>query len=356
MAQRGSDFDSVKTNSRPEKSQPSDKVTVFKFPPKKWITFRCAGPIHSYATGWIKTKKKDGKSVKFPVVMPSYDPETQQFDSTIYDPWYGVWQGQKDVDREDQLVQLSTKYYTNMICRSVQKQMPGTLVKATSGERKSGFKDKDSDTWTPWVAVSLPAGAIAKIKDLKGTNVVESAKTGNSKAYSVADAKYGCDIRIMYDPDKSPAEQYSVQTTNKRTPITEEEQAFLRWDTSDLASPMTKEETKTEFDNWSKRMGIKVGKKAKPEIDEDEDIDSDYEDDELDDEEPVSKKKVAKKPASKSKKKVEEDEDEDFDDSESEDFDDSDSDDDSDFDDEEEDEPAPRRKAPAKPVAKKVKR
>lgn len=342
-SQKGTDFDNARTNTRTDKVKVTDLINLFKFPEKKWVTGRFYGPLHSYATGWIKGKNKEGKPIKFPVNMPSYDPETQQFDSTKYDPWYAIYESEKDVEREKQTVQINRKFYGNLLSRSALRQKPSTRTKPNAQERKSGFKDKDSDTWTPWVPVALPPGVIQKIQELKGLNVVESAKTGSSKGYSVAHEKFGCDIRIYYDPSKAPADQYQVQMGD-RTPLSEIELAYLRWDTSNLAEEATEEEIKRDYEGWASRMGIKKkGKKVKDE-EEDEDLDDDDDSDDDEDDEPVSKsksKKVVKKPVSKSKRaSKDEDEDDDTDDD--------------DLDDDEDDEPPAKSKAKAKGKSKKV--
>lgn len=364
---KGTDLDGAKGNSRSDKVKITDLINLYKFPEKKWVTGRLYGDIHSYATGWVRGKNKEGKAIKFPVNMPSYDPETQQFDSTKYDPWYEIYESEKGVERDDQTVQVGRKFYGNWLSRSQQRQKPSTISKPTAAERKSGFKDKDSDTWTPWVPYALPPGVITKIQELKGLNVVESRKTGSSKTYSVAHEKFGCDIRIYFDSSKAPGDQYQVQLGD-RTPLTEEELAFLRWDTSNLAEEVPEDEVRRDFESWAKRVGYGLKKKAKKdkgrsEEDEDEDDDlddeppkskaksktsskakrpepededdepEDEEDDDLEDDDPPPKSK-SKKPAPKSKKPVDED---------------GDDLDDDDLDDDEDDEPAPKSKAKSKP-------
>lgn len=303
-------------------------MQLFKFPEKKWVTLRLYGDVHSYATAWVKTKTKDGKSTKFPVDLPSYDPETQQFDSTKYDPWYAHAQHEKDsgVERDDQLIQVGRKFYMNALFRHLQKQQPSTKIKPTSTERETGFKDKDSDTWTPWQVVALSPTLIGKIKELKGLNTVTSKKTGATKTYSVTDPKFGRDIRIFFDGSKAPADQYQVIPADTRSALDEEELSFLRWDTSCLAAePLSDEETKREFESWAKRNGVKL-KKGKA-------VDADDIDEDEDDEPP---KKGKKTPAKGKKKVVEEDED------------DEDEDEDGGIDDEDEDDDEPPKKSKGK--------
>jgi hypothetical protein len=357
--QQGTDFDEVQTGGGGgrNKKKVTDIITPFKFPEKKWVVLRPIGPIHSYSTYWIKAKKRDGKPTKFPTDSPSFDPSTQKFDSTKYDPWYELYVAEKDVDKDDQHVQINRRWWCNMLFINALKQKPRRPPKPTAAERKSGFKDKDSDTWTPWVPVGLPKGAVEKIKDLTGLNTRESKKTGETVAYPVSHPKYGRTVRIMFDPDKSPAEQYQVQIGDPR-PLTEEELEYLRWDTSDLADPETDPKViRSDYEGWAKRMGIKTGKKRKHDVEDmdDEDLDDDetLDDEDEDDEDEAprrgkgKKKPAAKKPVKGKRRASDDDEDEDDEDEDDE-------DDDLDDEDEDEDDEPPRRgkakakKAPAK--------
>ena len=314
------DLDDVRGNNKDRRPSMADIASVYKFPEKKWVTLRLLSGMQAEAGYWVKTKKKDGKFTKFPVPCPSFDPETQERDSTKYDPWRDLQLKEAaaikegDLDKEDAKVQFNQHFWMNAIIRSEQKKKPGKVPKPSKDERSSGFKDKDSDSWTPVMVVKIGRSLAGKIKELKGLNTVESKKTGAVKAYSVNDPKFGRDIRIYFDGTKAPADQYQVQLGDKRTPLDEDEEAYLRWDMSGVTgeAPSDKE-VKADFEGWASRNGVKV-KKSKDEDDEpkskkkskkskDEDEDEDFDDE---DDEPKSKKK--------SKKSKDEDEDDDFDD------------------------------------------
>ena len=352
--QQGTDFDTVKTSNRKERQSIEDNINLFRFPEGKWVTLRLVGGLFSYATYWCKVDNKDPKSTKrFSVVSPSWDPTTQEFDSTIYDPWRDLNDSQPyDKDDKDfrnkQLVQIQKRFYLNAISRAAQKNAPSRLPKPTAGEREAGFKDKDSDTWTPYVVVGMSPGLVQKIKELSDLNTVESKKTGATKPYPVSNDKYGRDVRVKYDSSKPPANMYEVQL-GERSALTEEELAYLQWDLSELVTPASETENRRDFEGWAQRMGIKTNKKRKHEVEEfdDEELDDDVESDE-DDEEPKKKGKVGAKKALVKKGKKVVDEDEDEEDEDSDDFDDEDEDDDDD-----DEAPKSKKKAPAKkPVAK----
>jgi hypothetical protein len=261
MAKRQSiGFDDARDAGGDKPKRVSDIITVYKIPEKKWTTVRFHPEIHCYATAWVRTKTKEGKPTKFPALLRSFDPITQEFDSTVKDPWYEFSQKERadEVDQKDRLVQISKKFYGNMIVRKLQSQKPERTPKPEAEEIESGYKHKDSDTWTDWSAFALPPGLIRSIKELRELNVVES-KSGSSTAYSVTDIKYGCDIKIYFDPDQSPANQYKIQL-GEQTPLTEEELASLRWDTSDLENEAPSEQkAMKDFADWQRKMGLAKG-------------------------------------------------------------------------------------------------
>jgi hypothetical protein len=385
------DLDDARTGSgRDRAPNVGDLVDVYKFPDKKWVTLRLGSGLFSRAGYWIVTKKRDGSKGKFPAPCASYDPESQERDSTIPDPWRDLAAVLRDGLSEDErkkkdamLIQFQQEWFMPAIIRSIQKGLPDRLPKPTPSERKSGFKEKDSDSLTAWRAVKLGKSLLGKLQELKGLNTVES-KSGAVKAFSVNDPKFGRDIRIYFDKDKAPADQYQVQLGDKRTPLTEEEQAMLGWDLESACAPVTAgmdeeqlekfhKQVKTDFDQWAAKMGIKV-KKSKKDVEEDEDFDDEDEDEPKPKKKPASKGKKPpvdedddldgdededdddfddedepkKKPAPKKGKKPPVDEDDDFDD-----------DDDGDEDDEDDEPPAkkkPAGKASGKPAPKKGKK
>jgi hypothetical protein len=261
MAKRQSiGFDDARDAGGDKPKRVSDIITVYKIPEKKWTAVRFHPEIHCYATAWVKTKNKEGKPTKFPALLRSFDPITQEFDSTIKDPWYEFSQKERadEVDQKDRLIQVSKKFYGNMIVRKLQAQKPERTPKPEAEEIESGYKHKDSDTWTDWSAFALPPGLIRAIKELRDLNTVES-KSGATTAYSVTDIKYGCDIKIYFDPDQSPANQYKIQL-GEQTPLTEEELASLRWDTSDLENePPSEQKALKDFADWQRKMGLVKG-------------------------------------------------------------------------------------------------
>jgi hypothetical protein len=356
------DLDDAKTGGRDDRApKVSDIAQIFKFPPKKWVTMRLLPGLFPYAGYWVTVKKKDGGKTAFFTPCPSFDPDTQQRDSTKPDPWRDFearWRAENPQDKKSKgdkgsqvqpPVRFAQEWYMDTLIRGEQKKLPSRMPKPTAAERKTGLKELDSDSITPIFGLKAGKSVVSKLQELKGLNVVEG-KSG-SKAYSVNDAKYGVDIKILHDGDKAPSDQYMIQAGETKTPLTEEELAYLRQPLEKATTiDLDPDAVQAEFEAWATRNGFaefiaKKGKKKPAARDEDEDSDDEDEDadDEDEDDEPKSKKKA---PAKKGKKVVDEDED---------DFDDEDEDEDEDSDDDEDDEPPARsKKAPAKKGKKVV--
>lgn len=312
-------FDDTKGGAGNKAPRVDELTDLLKLPPNEWITLRFVGPTVSYGIHWIKTKKQDGKETSFPAVCLSYDPETEETDSTRECPW---------CDAENELIRFGPEYYSNAIVRSLQEDEPSKKSKPTEEEAESGFKKKGSKTWTPVRAVRLTRTLVRELKKLGALNRVKDKKSGETKAYPLSHPKYGCDINIMYDPnEKTPAKKYMVQK-GERTALTEDEQEYLMQPIEDLQKPDSLKEANKSFERWAEKMDVGAKKNKKKSKDEDEDDDSDDEDE---DEDEAPKGKGKKAPAAKKGKSKDEDED------------DEDSDDSDDDEDDEDDKPAKKK-------------
>ena len=260
----GTDFDSVR-DTKESKLLPGDQVDIYKFPNKKWVTVRCIGMIFPYAEYWVSTKKKDGTRTSFSVACPSFDPATQERDSTIYDPWRDVIQVLRSQHEDDKNyhcpVRFSTFYFGNAIIRGLQRQLPERMPRPTKEELASGFKDRDSESVTPVRAIRIPRSLANKIKKQSQLNV-HTSSGGAEKAFPVGHPKFGCDIKIMYDKDAAPADQYTV-ALGEQVPLTEQELRYLKYDLSDLVEVESENEIRASFERWVKTMEIDMPLKAK---------------------------------------------------------------------------------------------
>lgn len=293
---KGTDLDNVSVGSADRyRIEEHFQILNLREKANKWIQIRLFGPVFSKAVFWVQSKK-GGKS--FCVPCRCYNPETQEIEADVYDPWYDEYQRENDInlDRAKRPVRLQKTFYMQAIVRSEQEKAP-TKNSLTSEERESGIKDVESDSWTPVYVVPIPTSLLKSIQDLKEDNIVKT-KSGTRKSYNVAHEKYGRDIMIRYT-DKAgtaPGDMYKAKLVidEGKTPLTEEEKEYLTWDMDALYEPKASEaEAKKEFSSWAKRYGLDLS-----EAEEDED----YEDEEV----PSLKKK---RNDSKKKHQVEDDED-----------------------------------------------
>ena len=401
MAQAGTDLSSMRSQGgRTDRQKPWNRVPIFKFPDKEFVTLRMLPLVFTYGAFNVRTKSKDGKESGFTVYAKSWDSKAGILDPNIPDPWRDLynWEKDNDIPKEERWIKsFSVQNFMNAISRKEQKRLRKDKTKPSKAERKSGFKDKSSDYPSRVVPAKLPPSAIEKLKEQGALNTRE--KNGETHAYPLTHAKFGCDVRIKYDKDKSPADQYQV-VIGERSPITEQESEYPLWDLSDLVEFGPDEEIQRDFDNWAKRNGVKMAKKAQKrkgenDIDDDEDEDEvssskkkgkgknkkadvksskkkgksrddddedDDEDDDIDDEddeddEPKSKKSKKSKGGKKSKKDDDDEDDDDEDEDEDEDDDDSDDlDDDDDDDEDEDDEPKSKKSKKGAKSSKKSKK
>ena len=81
------DFDDVKDPGRNQRFTAKDKVNLLSLTKGAWTPVRFVGGLTAYGRYWIQSKNKDGKAIRYSIPCPSFDPKTQERDSTIFDPW-----------------------------------------------------------------------------------------------------------------------------------------------------------------------------------------------------------------------------------------------------------------------------
>ena len=324
---------------------PADVVDMQKLPDGKFLCVRLLGGVMVTGSYWVTTLKRDKTKGQFNTGCSSWDPVTRQQNDSVEDAWRDFERElvEAGVPRQDRIVRFSTSYYMNAIVRSIQEDEPSRKPKATEEEIESGFKDKDSNTWTPVRVIALPVSVLDQIQKLKTINTARvKSKTGavQTKAFDINHPKFGCDIMIMYDSSKAGASKYSVQKGD-RTPLTEEEKEYLTYDLDKLFLEIDPADIQKDFDGWKRRNKTLIDNCfAKG----DESSDS-YSDDEEDEVNPSKRKRAEPedfdedevKPAKKSSKKAAAEEIDDFEDE----------------DDFEEEKPAPKKAVAKKKLAKK---
>ena len=197
---------------------------------KKFKEFRLVGPLVCYAMWWFTVSTKDGRQVSFPKPAVSFNPETGELDNSVEDPY-------RDCQAEKR---LQVVYLHNAIDRATQENEPKRKPRPTREENESGFKVKESDTWTPVEVIRVPPTIAQQMQDFESLNRWKktNSKTGRAvtRTFDISHPRFGRDISIAYDKDaSSPGNYYNLSLSDK-SPLTEEEMDYLIWDIEGLAN------------------------------------------------------------------------------------------------------------------------
>lgn len=187
-------------------TNPSDLVQLMTYEDYKdeMANIRPLGKLYSLATHFIKIKTKGSKDkpprvVEIPRPCLRYNSDEEDFDSSIDCPYCKL--AEKDA---------VPRYFFNAIVRDYQEDEPKKL-NITKEEKKSGFKNTKSKSWTPVRVVSVPPSVVDTIKKISKSNKHLDKKSGEKKPFSVTDEKYGRDLEISFDPDAAGPKKWTVQ-------------------------------------------------------------------------------------------------------------------------------------------------
>ncbi len=288
-----------------------DLLDIYSLPKDTWVTLRFIegdGDFLPVKRHWVKIYAgKEKKETKVPRFCVAFDPDNESVPlAGVHCPYCDLSTG------KDGSSNYENFYLVNAIVRELQEEEPSRKVKHTPEEIASGYKDHRSKSWTPVRVIRIPSSVASRLQELGETNLVKNSKTGEKRAFDMSHTKYGCDINIKYKPDKKGTDKYSVdKSENGRTPLNEEELAYLKWSLKpeilDIAGRMSPQQAAEDF----KRMEI-VGADVIDEDDEDdEDLDlssrkkkakatksrrAAFDEDDEDEDEPPVKKPSKKKP------------------------------------------------------------
>lgn len=268
-------------------------IKMHKWPADEWSQVRfLPGKILPVKRHWIKILAGKDGTVKKEISIPRYciafdvnnenEPRKDAKGKEIVCPYCTLTHGNEGSARYEFF------YLANAIIREVQEDMPARAkkIEKTKEEKKTGFKDIRSKSWTPVEVCRITSTVAGRIQELGDGNFAKNKKTGEKKAYDVTHEKYGLDIRVKFKPKGAGTDKYSADK-DERTPLTDDEKAYLTWrlDESliDVTGRMDPKQAAEDF----KRMEV-VGA---TEIDDDEDGYS------LGDDDGKKKKKSKKKSA-----------------------------------------------------------
>ena len=293
---KGVSLDDVPTGGG-SRQGPSDVVDIHTFGTKLELV-RLVEPLMVYGNHTIQVTKKDGSKTRFSTPCLAWDHETNKRDSTKPCPWC-KHAAEYPGDKDNRVVQSGTVAFANGFARS-KLANPPERTPWTPKEKKTGYKDKESDTETIWEVFRLTTSVLQKLKEAKQVNVVEM-EDGSSQNFSVMHREYGADVRISHDKTKAPALQYSVLLKEGTTPIKKGHDAYPRWNLEGLFDIPTFAEEKEEYIRWAERnKQPNVYAKARKPVDDD--LDADDSDDGFPDDDDYQPVKPRRSPAASGKK------------------------------------------------------
>jgi len=306
-----SGFGSLQPRTGSKDSVKLDEVIeMHKWPADEWSQVRfLPGKILPVKRHWIKILAgKEKKEITIPRYCIAFDPENENeprknaAGKPIKCPYCELTHGQEGSARYEFF------YLANAIIREIQEDEPRKKSEPTKEERKSGFKDIRSKSWTPIRVCRITSSVAQRIQELSEGNMVKG-KDKSKKAYDVTHEKYGIDIRVKFKPKGAGTDKYSADK-DERTPLTDDEKAYLKWkldsELLDVTGRMEQKQAEEDF----KRMDVVGGDTPDDEDDEGYNLGDDskkskkgkkskkaFSDDEDDDEDDKPKKSKKKKAA-----------------------------------------------------------
>lgn len=206
--------------------------------------------IHDYplyrkdGTQVINEKSKKQSTVA--KVCLKFNPDTQERESDNECPYC------------DAEMLFKIEYWAEGNIREEESALPAKN-KPSKEEAKTGYKSLDNDgSATPVRCFRFTGGVFKKIKALKQLNKV---KQGSDKVpFPVDDEEHGCELNMNFDNSAAGGDMYGIQKGDQ-APITEEENAYLRWDIEGAIVKATEEleEAERNVAWFKKHSGAETG-------------------------------------------------------------------------------------------------
>lgn len=290
-------FGSIKTNSRNDSVRMEEVVEMIKYVDKKWKPLRLLphAPLQVRQI-WINIYTgADNKEISIPRYDISFDPTNPE------KPKKGVrcpFKALIGPDKKTSPARSGDFWLFNAIDRDKQEEgAPRKSPKPTKEEAKTGFKDINSETWTPVSVARFTMTMIMRMNELSEDNKRKNKKTGKKEQYDATDPDYGFDVKVKYKKDAPGTDKYSIDKVDDgAVPLTKEEKAYLIWDLTEKLLDATGRMTEEQANEDVKRMKV-VGADLADDDDDDEDDEPKSKGkkkrslDDDDDDEPKSKKK-----------------------------------------------------------------
>lgn len=197
----------------------------------QWVHIRLMpGDILPVKKHWIELAPKEAgkKGISIPRMCVQFDPDNT----------FEALKGRKcpyckipHQNKDDQFApaRADLKFLACAIIRDIQEDGPGRkATEPTKSEKKTGFKEMGSKSWTPIRVIPLTGGNVNRINEISERNTHKAKGEKGKKAYDVNDAKFGCDLEIRFRTAKGipPGDRYQIEKGDC-TPLTKEEKEYL---------------------------------------------------------------------------------------------------------------------------------
>lgn len=266
-------FASMKSQGRHDSLRLDECYEAVKWIDKKWVEIRVLprAPLH-VKQAWIKIYGgKEKKEINIPRFIINHNPETGERIEGVTDP-VAEYFFNKQEDKKNGPIRISDFWLFNVIDRAVQEEGPPRKAgKPTKEEKKTGYKDINSSTWTPVRVARFTMTMIGRMGELSEDNIRKDKKTGKKAQYDASDAKYGFDVKVKFKKDAPGTDKYSIDKVDGGAkPLTSEEQEYLVWKLDaallDACGRMNEKQAKEDF----KRMELVGGEEVEDDDDEDD--------------------------------------------------------------------------------------
>ena len=220
----------------------------------EWHRVRLWPGTYALATMWLDVQKRDGNTVQIPRTILNFDTEKASFDTSKRCPYY---ENRDYVTcRGEPGGQLNIHYYVNVLDRELQNNEP-RKTKITPDEQESGFKTKESKSWTPIRVARFPKTVIEKLLKLQELNRVKG------ETQELSDPNTGRDIYVLFNRNsKNPANMWDVQIDpDGPSKLSKKEKTYLIYDIDSALKTMQKQQTVSDAEKWMTRhLDAKSGK------------------------------------------------------------------------------------------------
>lgn len=198
--------------------RPQDIFDTVDFTDTNLNPYRPVGELAIQAAHWLTINKRSGGQARIPIVCRNVDLEGNPVD------------GKCELCAVGHTARQT--FFCNVIDKRLQDNQPRRLVPPTKEERRSGFKVKGSNTWTPVRVLLFPTTVAETWQKLTVAN-----KNKKNEVFELGDKNFGRCLDIAFNKNaKSAANYWTIQKADEPwRKLSPDEAAYLVWNLNDLS-------------------------------------------------------------------------------------------------------------------------